>query len=65
MVGTTLVLKRANLITKLAFELKVSAFLDALELHALKRTIVFALVLLGFKKLTDRLKGLGLAFLAC
>ncbi len=40
-------------------------FLDALELHVLKRTIVFVLVELGFEKLSDRLKGLVLELLSC
>ncbi len=39
-----LVLACANLIAALAFELEMKAFLDALELHALERTIVFVLV---------------------
>jgi hypothetical protein len=36
-----LVLAHANLTAKLAFELKVSMFLDALELLAHKGTIIF------------------------
>ncbi len=37
-----------------------------LELHVFEHTIAVVLVLveLGFKKLSDRLKGLGLTFLA-
>ncbi len=59
-VSTTLVLAHLNLITKLTFELKVRVFLNLLKLHALKRTVIFVLVELGFKKLCDRLEGLGL-----
>jgi hypothetical protein len=61
----TLILAHTNLITKLAFELEVSVFLDALlKLHALKHTVIFVLVELDFEKLSDRLGGLGPKFLA-
>jgi hypothetical protein len=59
-----LILACANLIVKLAFVLEVSAFLDTLKLDAFEHTVIFVRVELGFKKLSDRLEGLGLEFLA-
>ncbi len=64
MVGTRLVLAHANLITELAFELEMRVFLDVLKLHALEHTIIF-FIELGLKKLSYRLKSLGLGFLTC
>ncbi len=53
-----------NLIAKLVFELEVSMFLDTLEFHAFKHTNILVRGELGFEELGDRLKGLGLKFLA-
>jgi len=60
----TLILAHTNPIAKLVFELEVSMFLDTLKLHVFKHTIVLVHVELGFEELGDRLKGLGLEFLA-
>jgi hypothetical protein len=60
LVGTTLVLTSTNLIAKLVFEFELSALLDTLELHAFKHTVVLVCCELGFKKLSDQLKGLGI-----
>jgi hypothetical protein len=59
-----LVLTRANLIAELVFELGMCTSLDTLELHAFKHTIILVCGELGFEELGDRLKGLGLKFLA-
>ena len=59
-----LILAQANLVAELAFELEMSAFFDALKLHAFERAINLILVELGFKKLADGLKSLGLELLA-
>jgi hypothetical protein len=64
LVGTTLVLACAKFITKLTFELQMSAFLDVLDIHALEHSLIFVLIELGYKKLSDRLESLGLEFLA-
>jgi hypothetical protein len=64
MVIMTLILAPANPIAKLVFELEVSAFLDTLELHVFEHTAVLVCGELGFNELSDRLKGLGLKFLA-
>jgi hypothetical protein len=61
-VGTTLVLADANLISKLVFELEVSTFLDTLKLHAFEHAVVFVCHELGFEELSDRLEGLSLEF---
>jgi hypothetical protein len=63
-VSTTLVLACKNLIAKLVFELEVSVFLDTLEFHAFEHTNILVRGELGFEELGDRLKGLGLKFLA-
>jgi hypothetical protein len=42
----------------------VSVFLDTLEFHAFERTNILVRGELGFEELGDRLKGLGLEFLA-
>jgi hypothetical protein len=59
LVRATLVLARTNLVAELVFELKMSAFFDALKLLALKCAIVLVLIELGFKKLGDGLESLG------
>ncbi len=63
-VGTTLILTSTNLTAELVleFELSLSAFLDMLEIHAFEHTIILVRCELGFKKLSDRLKGLGIKF---
>ncbi len=65
LVGTTYVLASANLVAKLVLELELSTFLDTLELHAFERTILLVCHKLGFKKLSDQLKGLGIELPAC
>jgi hypothetical protein len=57
-----LILANANLVAKLVLELELSAFLDTLKLHAFKRAIVLVCCELGFKNLSDQLKGLGIKF---
>ncbi len=59
-----LVLTCKNLIVELVFELEVSVFLDTLEFHEFEHTVILVRGELGFKELGDRLKGLGLEFLA-
>jgi hypothetical protein len=56
------VLASGNLVTKLILELELSAFLDTLELHAFKHTVVLVHRELGFKKLSDQFEGLGIEF---
>jgi hypothetical protein len=59
------ILMSVNLIVKLVFEFELSALLDTLKLHAFEHTVILVRHQLGFKKLSDQFKGLGIKFPAC
>ena len=60
-----LILTSTDLIGELVLEFELSTLLDMLKLHAFMHTVILVCCKLGFKKLSDQLKGLSIKLPAC